>query len=59
MSESGVLWVVGGAVAIIVWAVRIEGRVNAQETNHRDFRDTVLDDLRYIRERIDKVINGR
>jgi len=43
------------AATVIVWLIRLEGRVNTQEAVIRQFRD----DLTYIRTRIDAAINGR
>jgi sensor domain CHASE-containing protein len=37
-----------------VWLIRLEGRVNTQDALHSQLRS----DLTYIRERIDKAING-
>lgn len=42
------------SVAVIVWLVRLEGRVNG----HDALIENVKDDLRYIRSRIDKALNG-
>ena len=42
------------AVGVIVWAVRIEGRVNAHDEQIRGVRE----DVHYIRNRIDRAING-
>jgi sensor domain CHASE-containing protein len=38
----------------LVWLLRLEGRVNTQER----LQDDLKDDVRYIRERIDKALNG-
>jgi len=45
-----VLPLLGGGV----WLIRLEGRVNVQEALHRELRD----DLKYVRDRIDKALNG-
>lgn len=42
-------------VGVIVWLVRQEGRINSHD---REF-DDLKDDVRYIRERIDRAINGK
>lgn len=42
-------------VGAIVWLVRLEGRVNMGEASVTELRD----DVRYIRERIDRALNGR
>lgn len=51
---------VGIAVALptlggVVWLIRLEGRVNTQAALHSDLKA----DVRYIRERIDRALNGR
>jgi hypothetical protein len=42
-------------IGAVVWAVRIEGRVNG----HDKQLDDVKDDVRYIRTRIDQAIEAR
>lgn len=42
------------AVTVIVWLVRLEGRINTNETVTRGLRD----DVTYIRNRIDLALNG-
>jgi hypothetical protein len=42
-------------IGVVVWAVRIEGRVNGHD---RELND-VKDDVRYIRTRIDQAIEAR
>lgn len=37
-------------IGVVVWLVRLEGRINTNEA----LQKTVLDEVRYIRERIDK-----
>jgi len=50
------LWMVGASVvAVVVWLVRLEGRVNATEAFHRQ----IADDIRYLRERIDSAMSRR
>jgi hypothetical protein len=43
------------AVGVIVWLVRLEGRVTSHDRELRDIKD----DVRYIRTRIDQAIEGR
>ena len=43
------------AVGVIVWLVRLEGRINTNEA----LQKTVLAEVQYIRERIDRALNGR
>lgn len=42
-------------VAGVVWAVRLEGRINANENRVSDMRA----DLTYIRQRIDAFLGGQ
>ena len=41
-------------VAGIVWAVRLEGRVNSADQRFKDLKE----DIDYIRSRIDRALNG-
>lgn len=43
------------AAAGLIWLIRLEGRVNTQAARHADLKD----DVRYIRDRIDRALNGR
>ena len=43
------------AVGVVVWLVRLEGRINTNEA----LQKTVLAEVQYIRERIDRALNGR
>ncbi len=43
------------AIAVVVWLVRLEGRVNKSEGRLEDMNEN----LKYIRDRIDKALNGR
>lgn len=52
--------------AIVVWAVRQEGRLNGHDRELRMIREDaeqrdrdLRDDLQYIRQRIDAAIDGR
>lgn len=42
------------AIGVIVWLIRLEGRVNTQDVINNQVRS----DLTYIRERIDRALNG-
>lgn len=42
------------AVGVIVWLVRLEGRINA----HDLILSSLREDVRYIRDRIDRALNG-
>jgi len=42
------------AGTVLVWLIRLEGRVNTQDAQFQQMRD----DLHYVRERIDKALNG-
>lgn len=41
-------------VGAVVWLIRLEGRVNTQDVINQQVRA----DLTYIRERIDRALNG-
>lgn len=45
----------GLSVAIVVWLVRLEGRVNGHDAEHKQTRE----DIRYIRDRIDRALEDR
>jgi len=45
---------VAAIVTGIVWAVRLEGRVNSADQRFKDLKE----DIDYIRERIDRALNG-
>ena len=53
---SAELMVSAGAlvVGVVVWLVRLEGKVLAQAQLH----DRLVDDVAYIRSRIDSALNG-
>jgi S1-C subfamily serine protease len=53
MSAEAVIGAVTLCVGAIVWFVRLEGRVNTTEQRHEDTRE----DIKYIRERIDKALD--
>lgn len=42
-------------VSVVVWLIRLEGRVNTQMALH----ERLSEDVSYIRERIDAALNGR
>lgn len=42
-------------IGAVIWFVRLEGRVNTQEALH----GRLSADVTYIRERIDKALNGK
>lgn len=42
-------------IGFIVWLVRLEGRINTGEIVTKGIKD----DVSYIRERIDRALNGR
>lgn len=54
MDSGVILGVVLAAGTVVVWAVRIEGKVNSFD----GFRQEVREDIQYIRERIDSALNG-
>lgn len=66
MTDSGVLAAIGMALAGVVWAVRVEGKVVAHDREIEQLRhdtdtkvEQVLRQLDYIRERIDRVLEER
>lgn len=66
MSENFVIWALGILGMVIVWAVRIEGKVNAHDREIEQLRAdtkgemaTLREDVRYIRDRIDVVLERR
>jgi hypothetical protein len=59
---AGVITVGGSLVGLVVWSVRLEGRVNTHELRHRQHdksHDEIKADVQYIRARIDAALNGR
>lgn len=62
MSEAVVMTIGGAVISGLVWLVRLEGRVNGHDREHKqhaDRHEEMREDLAYIRERIDKALNGR
>jgi hypothetical protein len=55
MEPSVVLTAGAAVVAVIVWLIRLEGRVNTQAALH----ERLQTDVAYIRDRIDAALNGR
>lgn len=55
MSEGVVMTLGAGFISALVWLVRLEGRVNGHDREHAEMRD----DLAYIRDRIDRALNGK
>jgi len=54
------MWAIGGAASIVVWAVRVEAKVQAHDrelaqmrTDLRAEMHEMKQDLKYIRERLD------
>jgi hypothetical protein len=43
------------AIGVIVWLIRLEGRINVTEA----LQKKMSEDVAYIRARIDRVLNGR
>lgn len=59
---AGVMTVGGSLVGLVVWSVRLEGRVNTHEQRHHQHdkaHDEIKADVQYIRARIDAALNGR
>lgn len=62
MSEGVVMTLGAGFISALVWLVRLEGRINGHDREHRQHNDRheeVRADLAYIRSRIDRALNGR
>ena len=55
MSTELAITVGGLAVGGLVWLIRLEGRVNLAER----LTNNLIEDVRYIRNRIDAALNGR
>jgi len=55
MSGELVLSAVGAGVGVVVWLIRLEGRLNTQVALHKN----LADDVAYIRSRIDAALNSR
>lgn len=49
------LTVVIPATGVLVWLIRLEGRVNTNEALQRE----IAAEVRYIRDRIDRALNGK
>lgn len=47
----------GGAV--VVWLLRLEGRINTNEAVAKLALEKMADDVAYIRERVDRALNGK
>lgn len=43
------------AAGVVVWLLRLEGRVNTNQALH----DALKADVTYIRDRIDRALNGK
>lgn len=52
MEPSLIVTIVLAAIGVIVWLVRLEGRVNNHDASLKEFRE----DIRYIRDRIDRAV---
>ncbi len=73
MSEHVLLWLIGASVTIVVWAVRVEAKVQAHDRDLAQMRSDasqfradmrtdnhqMREDLQYIRTRIDEVAARR
>jgi hypothetical protein len=52
----------GIVVGLVAWAVRQEGRINLHAALHEEHakrHHEIKEDIEYIRERIDRALNGR
>jgi hypothetical protein len=41
-------------VGVIVWLIRLEGRINLQDARYEEIKDSLV----YIRDRLDRALNG-
>lgn len=60
--ESVAMWVIGLGLSAVIWLVRLEGRVNGHDREHKqhaDRHEEMRADLQYIRARIDSALNGK
>lgn len=46
------------AVVVVIWLIRLEGRVNTNQAVNAANYGELKDDIRYIRDRIDRALNG-
>lgn len=54
--------VLTAGISFVVWLVRLEGRVNGHDREHKEHtrrHEEMRDDISYIRRRIDSALNGR
>lgn len=61
VSTEWALSAIGLVVGGLVWLIRLEGRVNTHDqrhTQHDEDRKEMRDDISYIRNRIDRALNG-
>jgi sensor domain CHASE-containing protein len=54
MDIQNALAVVLPVAGVVVWLIRLEGRVNTNEALQRK----MAEDVSYIRERVDRAVNG-
>jgi hypothetical protein len=62
MTEGVVMTLGAGFISALVWLVRLEGRVNGHDKDHVDHakrHEEMRHDLAYIRDRIDRALNGK
>lgn len=53
-ADAGVVFsIVGAVIGVVVWFVRLEGRVNSHDGQIIGIKD----DVRYIRDRIDRALD--
>lgn len=56
IDQQAVLWGIGASVAVIVWLVRLEGRINMSDQRYVDIsrqHDEIKEHLRVISEKLD------
>lgn len=55
MSVETVLALAVPVAGVIVWLIRLEGRINLQDARYSEIKES----LSYIRARLDSALNGR
>lgn len=54
LSPEALMAIIVPVVGVVVWLIRLEGRINLQDARYAEIKDA----LTYIRERLDRALNG-
>lgn len=54
VTPEAVMAVAAPVVGVIVWLIRLEGRINLQDARYGEIKES----LAYIRDRLDRALNG-